>query len=105
MVSALSLLPVVFILAVNTVLAAVVTRLARVRMHTTWGAAVVVGFFAPVALLAVTIVVGAVAGPSLGSRGAVVGLLMVLPMALGVTIDVFWMPPPDEVDLPATLQE
>lgn len=105
MVSALALVPVVVIVAVNTALAALLTRLFRVRLETTWGAAVFVALFVPVVATGVTIVVGSVAGPTLGSRGLVVGLFVLVPTALGVTIDVFWMPAPDQVELPATLEE
>lgn len=105
MVSVLALIPALVILVVNTLLAALLTRLFRVRMETAWGAAVLVALFAPVLTIAVTILVGSVAGPAIGSRGLVVGLFVLVPIALGVTIDVFWMPAPDEVELPATVEE
>lgn len=105
MVSALSLIPALFILAVNTLLAALLTRLFRVRLETAWGAAVFVALFVPAVTTVVTILIGSVAGPAIRSRALVFGLFVLVPMAIGVTIDVFWMPAPDEVELPATLDE
>jgi hypothetical protein len=105
MVSVLILLPLLVIVGVNTLVAAVMTRLFRVRLDTDWGAAVFVALFVPVALTVLTILMGSIAGPSLGSRGAVVGLLIVLPLALGVTVDVFWMPAPEAVERPATTDD
>lgn len=105
MVSVLSLVPLLVIMGVNTLTSALLTRLFRVRLDTAWGAAAFVALFVPAVTTIVTIIVGAVAGPSLGSRAAVVGLLILVPMAVGITIDVFWMPAPEKVDLPATLEE
>lgn len=105
MVSVLGVLPAVVLLAVNTLAAALLTRLFRVRLETNWGAAVFVAFLVPVVLTLTTIAVGAVAGPALGSRGLVVGLFVLLPLALGVTVDVFWMPAPAEVELPERMEQ
>lgn len=102
MVSALAVVGLVVIVVVNTLVAAVMTRLFRVRLETPWGAGVFVALFVPVALTFLTIVLGSIGGPALGSRGAVIGLFILLPLALGVTVDVFWMPAPDDVELPAT---
>jgi hypothetical protein len=104
MVSVLGLVVVVVMVAVNTAVAAVMTRLFRVRLDTDWGAGVFVLLFVPVVLTILTIVMGSVAGPTM-TQGQVVGLFVVMPLVLGVTVDVFWMPAPDEVELPATLEE
>jgi len=105
MVSVVSLVAVAVIVGVNTLVAAIMTRMFRVRLETAWGAGVFVALFVPMALIFLTILLGSFAGPSLGSRGAVVGLFVLVPLALGVTVDVFWMPAPDEVELPATAEE
>jgi hypothetical protein len=105
MVSVLSALALVVMVGVNSLVAALMTRLFRVRLETAWGAAGFVALFVPVALTFLTIVMGSVTGPGLGSRGMVVFLLILIPLALGVTVDVFWMPAPEEVDLPANLEE
>ena len=41
-------------------------------------------------------------GVNLGSPAAVLGLMVGLPMGLGVTIDVLYVPAPDEYELPET---
>lgn len=84
----------------NTAVAALLTRFLRVRLKTRWGSAVYVGFLVPAALLVSTLLFGSVFGPNLGSAAAVVGVTVVLPLALGVSFDYFWMPAPEEVDLP-----
>lgn len=105
MVSALGLVALAVLVAVNTAIAAVLTRLLRVRLATDWGAAVYVGFFVPIALVVSTILLGSVVGPDLGSRVAVVTLLIGVPLVLGVSVDVLWMPAPEEVELPDTVGE
>jgi hypothetical protein len=105
MVSALGLVALAALILVNTGITAVLTRLLRVRLETDWGTAVYVGFFVPVALVLSTIVLGSVVGPDLGSRIAVVVLLVGVPLALGVSIDVLWMPAPEDVTLPDTVEE
>jgi hypothetical protein len=84
----------------NTAVAALLTRFLRVRLKTRWGSAVYVSFLVPAALLVSTLLLGSVFGPNLGSAATVVGVTVVLPLALGVSFDYFWMPAPDEVDLP-----
>lgn len=101
MASALTWVPVLLILAVNTAIAALATRFFRVRLETVWGAAAFVGVFVPVAMLVPIILLGSLGGPNLGSPAIVVGLLVALPLAVGVTVDVFWMPAPADVELPA----
>lgn len=101
MVPALALAGLLAMVAINTVVAAVATRLLRVRLETALGAAVYVAILVPTILAVTTILLGSVAGPDLGSRGAVVGLFVVVPFVLGVAIDVLWMPSPEEVELPA----
>jgi cell division protein FtsW (lipid II flippase) len=100
MVSVLGLVVLGVLVAVNTAVAAVLTRLLRVRLDTDWGTAVLVGFFVPIALVFTTIVLGSVLGPDLGSRVTVFVLLVGVPLVLGVSIDVLWMPAPEEVELP-----
>lgn len=92
----------VMILGVNSALAAVLTRFFRVRLDTDWGSALYVLFFAPIALFVVTLVLSGVLGlgPNLGSPAAVIVVTIVLPLSLGVAFDFFWMPAPEEVELP-----
>jgi len=102
MATTVELLGLLVVVSVNTAVAALATRFLRVRLHTRLGSAVYTATIVPVLLLVLTLVFGGVLrlGPDLGSAAAVVGLLVVLPLAVGVTVDFFWMPAPGEVDLP-----
>lgn len=88
------------ILLVNTAVAALLTRFFRVRMNTRWGSALYAALLGPLALLVLTMVLGTVLGPNLGGPATVVTVTIVVPMAVGVAFDYFWMPAPDEVELP-----
>jgi len=95
------LMAVVF--AGNTAIAAVTTRFFRLQLQTRWGTVVYTALLVPVVLVVTTIVVFSLGvGVDLGSTGAVLGLMVALPMALGVTIDVLYVPAPDEYELPET---
>ena len=102
MVSVFEAVGLVAIIGGNTAIAAVLTRVFRVYMKTHWGSVLYTLLITPVALLVVTLVAGTVLGPNLGDPNAVVGLTILLPMTLGVAFDYFWMPAPDEVELPTT---
>ena len=96
-----ALMAVVF--AGNTLIAAVMTRFFRIQLHTQWGTVVYTALLVPLALVVTTIVAFSLGvGVDLGSAGAVLGLMVGLPMALGVTIDVLYVPSPDEYELPDT---
>ncbi|WP_299331562.1 hypothetical protein [Haloplanus sp.] len=91
------------VLVGNTLLAAVMTRFFRIQLDTRWGAVVYTVFIVPVVLAVTTI--GAFSlgvGVDLGSTAAALGLMVGLPMGLGVTIDVLYVPAPDEYELPDT---
>ena len=91
------------VFAGNTLIAAVMTRFFRIKLRTRWGTAVYTALLVPVALLVTTMVVFSVGvGVDLGTPGAVVGLLIGAPMGLGITIDVLYVPAPDEYELPET---
>ncbi len=102
MVSVFEAVGLVAIIGGNTAIAAVLTRVFRVYMTTHWGSVLYTLLITPVALLVVTLVAGTVLGPNLGDPNTVVGLTILLPMTLGVAFDYFWMPAPDEVELPTT---
>ena len=94
----------VVILAVNSTAAALLTRFFRARLDTDWGSVVYILFFGPVVLFVLTLVLGGVLGlgPNLGTPAMVLATTVVLPLSLGVAFDYFWMPAPDEVELPDT---
>lgn len=102
MVTVIDALGLALILVANTAVAALMTRFFRVRLSTRWGSFIYAILLCPFALLALTLLLSGVfaLGPDLGSVGAVVATTIVLPTAAGITFDYFWMPSPDEVDLP-----
>lgn len=91
----------------NTAIAALLTRFFRVRMTTTWAGAVYAVLSGSLALLVSTLVLGGFLGlgPDLASPAAVVGLTIVGPLAVGITIDYVWMPAPEDVELPERREE
>jgi len=103
MVSPLEGVGLVVVVVVHTLLAAVTTRYVRLRLNTQWGRALYAGLLVPVLLVLSTLVLtGALGlGGSLGRRTALL-VVLVLPLTLGYAIDLFWMPAPDEVELPET---
>ena len=102
MVTAVDALELVFLLFVHSAVAALMTRFFRVRLSTRWGGFLYSVVLCPFALLLSTLFFSGVLplGPDLGSPGLVVMVVIVLPTVAGITFDYFWMPSPDEVDLP-----
>jgi hypothetical protein len=98
-VDAVGLLAILF---VNTAVAALLTRFFRVQLVTDWGSAIYTVLFVPVVQLVVLLVVSGLfkLGPNVGSPAAAVGLAVVLPLSLGVAFDFFWMPAPDDLEVP-----
>ncbi len=106
MATSLELLGLLFIVLVNTAATALATRFFRVRLNTGWGSGVYIALLVPVVLVVLTLAVGSLGiGPNLGSPTAVFGVTVILPMAVGAAFDYFWMPAPDEVDLPDQQRE
>jgi len=107
MVSVVDLLGLLVIVGVNAALAALMTRFFRVRLDTDWGPVVFALLIEPVVLTVVVLILSGVVGlgGNLGSAALVFGITVVLPMALGVAFDYFWMPAPDDVELPAEYRE
>lgn len=103
MVSLVGAVGLVVIVGVNTGVAALMTRFFRVRLDTQWGPIAFSLLLTPVVLLVLTLLLSGVVrlGFDLGSGGAVVAVTIVLPLALGIAFDYFWMPAPEEVELPA----
>lgn len=100
MVDAIEALGLAVLVFGNSAAAALLTRFFRVRLQTQWGSLVFIATATPIVLLLSTLVLGSVLGPDLGSAAAVVGATVILPFSLGVAFDYFWMPAPEEVDLP-----
>lgn len=107
MASVVALVLMLVVLAFHTLVAAVMTRYFRVVLNTNWGWVLYTLFFVPVTLLASTLLfTGPLGiGIDLGSSTAVLAIMIVLPLSLGVTIDVLYVRPPEEVELPQPREE
>lgn len=92
----------VVVLSVHALVAAVMTRFFRIRLSTDWGTVVYTLLFVPVVLFLLTQLFTGVLGigPNLGSPATVLAVMVGLPLAVGVTVDVLYMRPPEEYDLP-----
>lgn len=106
MVSLLGAVGLLVVVAVNTFLTAVATRYVRLRLDTRWGRALYAGLLVPVLLVITTIVLtGALGlGASLDRQTALL-VVLVLPLTLGYAIDLFWMPAPEDIELPDTTDD
>jgi hypothetical protein len=104
MVSLVSAILFGVVLVIHTVIAAVMTRFFRLRLKTQWGPVVYAALLIPVALFVTTLVFSGILGIGfdLGSPGAVIGLMIGMPLVLGFAIDILYMPSPDEYELPDT---
>lgn len=101
MVSIGGIIQLFIIIVINTAAAALLTRFFRVRLNTDWGPVIYSVFLTPIVLVIFTQILGGLGfGFDLGSARLVVGITIVLPLALGITYDYFWMPAPEEVELP-----
>jgi len=105
MVTTVGLVGIVVLVVVHTALAAVVTRLFRNRLDTAWGGAIYAALGGGFVLLVSTLVLSGIfgIGGDLGSRYATVLVVIAMPLVLGITVDYFWMPSPEEIELPDSL--
>ena len=92
------------VLVGHTLIAAVCTRFFRLRLETQIGWVIYSLTLVPVVLVASTLVVSGVLGigPDLGSPVVVFGVMIGLPLAVGITLDLLYVAQPDEVELPDT---
>lgn len=106
MASALSIAVLLAIVAVHALLSAVMTRYFRIALDTVWGTGLFVVAGIPLVLLATTFILSGVfgLGPALGSPLLVFIVLIAAPMTLGVLVDLLYVPPPEEYDLPETTE-
>ena len=105
MVTVVGFVGIVVLVVVNAALAAVVTRVFRNRLETAWGSAVYAALGGAFVLLVSTLVLSGIfkIGGSLGSRYTAVLVVIAMPLMLGITFDYFWMPAPEDVELPDSL--
>jgi len=106
MVSVLGLVGLLLIVVVQTAIAALLTRLFRVRLKTRWGSLLYALLVTPIVLTLTTLLLSGVIGlgADLGSRRTAIFVTIFVPLALGLTIDYVWMPTPEEVELPASTE-
>jgi hypothetical protein len=90
------------VLVFHTFLAAVLTRFFRIRMNTRAGSLLYAALIIPIVLVATTLVFSGVLGigVDLGSSAIVLGVMIGMPLVLGFTIDMLYVPAPDEYELP-----
>ncbi len=92
------------VVGIHTLLAAVLTRFFRIRLETQWGSAVYSVLLIPIVLVVGTLffagALGIGGGITLQSHVLVLAALVGLPMALGITIELLYMTPPEEYELP-----
>jgi hypothetical protein len=107
MVSVASLVGFLVIVGVHTVIATVATRYFRVQLKTRWGAAVFALLITPVVLVVSTLFLSGLLGlgGDLGDRSTALFVVVLLPLTLGYSIDLFWLPSPEEIDLPDTRRD
>lgn len=92
------------LLVVHTAIAAITTRFFRIRLSSQWGAALYAAILVPMLLVASTMLLSGPFGIGTAAADRTTALIVVIgiPLTLGVTIDLLWMPHPDEVELPDT---
>jgi hypothetical protein len=117
MVSVVGIIGVLVIIGINTAATALMTRFFRVRLETSWGPVVFALLLIPVVLIILTQILGGIVIPivfvllvqilggsglelDIGGTLLVISLTVVIPLVLGTVFDYFWMPDPDEVELP-----
>ena len=103
MVSVVAVAGLIVIVLINSAVTALMTRFFRVRLSTRWGGLLYSLLLCPLALLVLGVVLSVPIGPLI-DLGTVtfMTLVVVLPLALGMTFDYIWMPSPDDVELPTS---
>jgi hypothetical protein len=101
MVSVVNLALLGAVLVINTLIAAVMTRFFRIRLKTRTGAVIYSLLLVPFVLFVTTMLFGAVIPGNLGVP-VLLGIWIGMPLVLGFTIDVLYVPPPEEIELPET---
>ena len=103
MVSAIAIAGLVAVVLVNSAVAALMTRFFRVRLNTRWGGLVYSLLFCPLALLVLGVILSAPVGAFIDlTTISFLLVVVIVPLALGLTFDYVWMPSPDDVELPTS---
>ena len=103
MVSAIAIAGLVVVVLVNSAVAALMTRFFRVRLNTRWGGLLYSLLFCPLALLVLGVVLSVPVGAFIDlTTVSFLLVVVIVPLALGLTFDYIWMPSPDDVELPTS---
>jgi hypothetical protein len=96
MVSVIGVVGTLTIVGLHTIVAGIMMRFLRLRLATTWGQLLFAVVFIPLVLLVGTLVLsgGLGLGVDLGSPVLAVGVTVLLPLLLGVTVEYLYMEPP-----------
>ena len=96
MVSVIGVVGTLTIVGLHTIVAGIMMRFLRLRLATTWGQLLFAVVFIPLVLLVGTLVLsgGLGLGADLGSPVLAVGVTVLLPLLLGVTVEYLYMEPP-----------
>lgn len=102
----LNLVLLVGLIGLHTVASAILMRFFRIRLKTRAGWLIYSLLLPPVPLFISTLVFTGPLGIGfdLGSPSVALSILIAFPMALGFTIDVLYVPAPEEYDLPETAE-
>lgn len=104
MVSVVSLLLLTAVIGLHTLASAIMMRFLRIRMKTRGGWLLYSLLLPPVPLFLSTLVFTGPLGIGfdLGSPAVALSVTVALPMVLGFTVDVLYVPSPEEYELPDT---
>jgi len=103
MLSAIAIAGLAVLVLVNSAVAALLTRFFRVRLHTRWGGLLYSLLFGPLVLLVLGVILSVPVGQFINLDTLTFLLVVVLvPLAVGITFDYVWMPSPDDVELPTS---
>ncbi|ERH03917.1 MAG: hypothetical protein A07HR60_01237 [uncultured archaeon A07HR60] len=104
MATFVSLVLLLAVLAIHSLVSAVAVRFFRLRLEAEWSWVVYTALIVPVVLLASTLLfTGPLGiGVDLGSPAVVFAVMIAVPIALGATVDLLYVPSPEEYELPDT---
>jgi hypothetical protein len=100
MVSAVTAAGVGIIVLVHTAIAAVGARFFRITLKTRWGSIVYTAILIPLVYVVTTLVLGAIGlgAGAFSDTGQLIVVTWAFPFFLGWSIDLFWIPPPEELE-------
>jgi len=88
------------LVALNTLIAAVSVRFFRLQLETRWGPVVYTAILVPLVYVVTALIVFGALGVGSGldlDQGTLLVFFWGVPLSLGVSLDVFWVPSPDEL--------